>query len=402
MFMLLFILFTNHALWASESCDQLSAADRAFVESLVNAGQCNRKAIHLTFDDGPMPGSERVLEALINEDVKATFFISTINLHSRQAAVNCNGEMYDVSQSQANRNQSFIRDLVQAGQHIASHGHQHHPYDLTHMDSHISSFYLGEQQRQREIEMSRSLLEQMAGFPLRSHPPVLYRMPYAAGAVIRNNNRVSTPRERDFVIMAQEGRSYGTNFVEQLQAYAQSSPALTSLSISGFSHLGWTYSSDDWNRPASVGAFVQQQVRRLCSATQHPTVALFHDIQPHTRSGMARIIKSLKCAGMDFIDIHELMESSDSLQSQQVLTPARSRHAFTLSQLLRNGPEVTRLERQCLIADLPITTGQCLVGGRHVPHGSCLWKMAPRSVCLNGSINSEALVYQEMCGALDT
>lgn len=393
------LLLAANLAHATGSCDSLSPADWALAQRLATAG-CAPKDIHLTFDDGPMPGSEQVVQALNQEGVRATFFISTVNLSPRRAAVNCNGEAYDVSADAAVRNREFVRAVVDGGHHVASHGHQHHPYDLTHMDPHPSAFYLGEQQRQREIVLSRQLLEETAGFTLAERPPVLYRMPYAAGAVVRVDGRVSTPRARDFVAMRGEGRDYGATFAVQLEQYAQTSPALASLAADGFSHLAWNYSSDDWNRPANLTSFVHEQATRLCRSQVSPTVALFHDIQPHTRAGTGRIVKILKCLGQRFIGVEELMNAEASLREQNVLTSAEA-PALTLEQLLGDGPVTSTYNRICPAGEATVTLGQCRVAGRRVPHGSCLWNLPQRSVCLNGNVITNTTLYHEMCGGLD-
>src|SRR5690349_21018704 len=69
-----------------------------------------RSSVYLTFDDGPYPATEDVLNALRTAKVKATFFLCLKNLHN-------DGE----------RQFALIRRMIMEGHSIGNHGYDHDP-----------------------------------------------------------------------------------------------------------------------------------------------------------------------------------------------------------------------------------------------------------------------------------
>lgn len=49
--------------------------------TILKNEELNQKIVYLTFDDGPSKNTERILKILDQYDVKATFFVTGINLH---------------------------------------------------------------------------------------------------------------------------------------------------------------------------------------------------------------------------------------------------------------------------------------------------------------------------------
>jgi peptidoglycan/xylan/chitin deacetylase (PgdA/CDA1 family) len=69
-----------------------------------------KPTVYLTFDDGPYPATDEVLDVLRDEDVKATFFICAIHLERDRAL-----------------QFRILRRMLGAGHSIGNHGYDHDP-----------------------------------------------------------------------------------------------------------------------------------------------------------------------------------------------------------------------------------------------------------------------------------
>ncbi len=66
----------------SEQCDWPGTVDCSYNSVSMAAFKVNRPTkLFLTFDDGPNEGTDEVLDALNNQNVKATFFINRSRLN---------------------------------------------------------------------------------------------------------------------------------------------------------------------------------------------------------------------------------------------------------------------------------------------------------------------------------
>lgn len=104
-------------------------------------GQPGRKAIALTFDDGPSPGTSAVLDILHRHDAVATFFQCGVNVE---------------------RNQTLSRQVALAGHEIGNHSHTHPLFAFRSPDF-----------IRMEFGQAQKAIENASGFQ-----PTLVRAPY--------------------------------------------------------------------------------------------------------------------------------------------------------------------------------------------------------------------------------
>ena len=72
-----FMLIDLHCVSATEQCDWPENSLCQFDPDAVKAKVLSEKTyLYLTFDDGPNEGTNYVIDALADYDVKATFFIN--------------------------------------------------------------------------------------------------------------------------------------------------------------------------------------------------------------------------------------------------------------------------------------------------------------------------------------
>eukprot|EP00095_Tigriopus_kingsejongensis_P012687 maker-scaffold22_size673200-snap-gene-4.22 protein:Tk12687 transcript:maker-scaffold22_size673200-snap-gene-4.22-mRNA-1 annotation:"polysaccharide deacetylase" len=103
--------------WNSESnqCDWPEDVDCTYTAKSLEQYQLGEEdpvTIYLTFDDGPNEGTPAILEALRRQDVKATFFINSRNLHDPKAHV-------------AAQNANNLLAIVADGHVLADHSYDH-------------------------------------------------------------------------------------------------------------------------------------------------------------------------------------------------------------------------------------------------------------------------------------
>lgn len=106
-------------------------------------GPRDRKALALTFDDGPSESTGKVLDLLAAHGVKATFFLIGAN---------------------AERLPEAARRIAAEGHEIGNHTYSHSPLYLRHRQ------FIAD-----DIEAAQRVLEDLAGAP-----PKLFRAPYGA------------------------------------------------------------------------------------------------------------------------------------------------------------------------------------------------------------------------------
>jgi len=109
---------------------------------VVNKVETERKAVALTFDDGPNRlYTPQILEVLAKKDVKATFFVNGLNISG---------------------NEGLVRKMVKEGHMIGNHSYSHKNLTL------VTSETVRE-----ELERNEDLIEKVAGMSFK-----LFRAPY--------------------------------------------------------------------------------------------------------------------------------------------------------------------------------------------------------------------------------
>lgn len=105
--------------------------------------------IALTFDDGPSQWTSDLLDILKANDVKATFFIRTLNLYD------------DLAHHNSDKTPAIIRRIYNEGHQIAGHTWSHKNLD-----------WLSSQQRRHEMIKAEMALNDILGFfPTYMRPP---------------------------------------------------------------------------------------------------------------------------------------------------------------------------------------------------------------------------------------
>jgi peptidoglycan/xylan/chitin deacetylase (PgdA/CDA1 family) len=117
-----------------------SRSSTLFAPSVYH-GDCNRRSIALTFDDGPSPSTARVLELLARYGIPATFFV-------------CG--------TQVRRNPNILRNTVAAGHEIGNHS-----------DTHARLWMRSPGFIYDELERAQEAIREHAGVT-----PALFRAPY--------------------------------------------------------------------------------------------------------------------------------------------------------------------------------------------------------------------------------
>lgn len=106
-------------------------------------GAADRRAIALTFDDGPSESTSRLLEVLAREGVQATFFQCGANI---------------------TRLPEVARRVAEAGHEIGNHSHSHPRFYLR------SAAFM-----EAEMRRAQAVIEDVTG-----RAPVLFRVPFGA------------------------------------------------------------------------------------------------------------------------------------------------------------------------------------------------------------------------------
>ncbi len=114
----------------------------------------DRKVIYLTFDDGPSPYTEKLLDLLDQYKMKATFFM-------------LDGEMKERPE--------VVKHIVERGHAVGLHGVTHKPH----------TFYCGQEGPLNEIEQTNATLESIVGF--RS---CLVRTPFGSNPHLTQNQYI--------------------------------------------------------------------------------------------------------------------------------------------------------------------------------------------------------------------
>ncbi|MCY0878733.1 MAG: polysaccharide deacetylase family protein [Firmicutes bacterium] len=190
-----------------------------------------QKVVALTFDDGPTrTWTPQILKILKDNHVRATFFV--IGSHAIQRP-------------------DVLKEEVDAGMEIGSHGYQH--LTLRQKDSQLVK---------REIAQNEELFQSL-GVP----KPSLYRLPGGAS----------------------------------------DATALKVLGEMGYKVIGWSVDTRDWRRRFSAS----QLAERVMNQVEPGAIVIFHDgpnSSMATVDAVKAIIPQLKKAGWKFDTVSELLK----------------------------------------------------------------------------------------------
>jgi len=214
--------------------------------------QCpaEKHKLHLSFDDGVGSVTDKVLDILKKENIKATFLIL--------------GNKVDCSQYDSGESLKLCKQRVETLKRIKREGH-----DIgSHSYQHYHHTQIPSTQMHRSINKSKQILA-----PYFTTEPPVFRLPYGDGWF----NQKDKP--------------------EVMQA----------LEDAGFYHLGWEMTAYDWNKDFQHGDKILDNVMgQMCGNGKRGRdgVVLFHDgvfENEHegrlfTANNLARWIPTMRCA----------------------------------------------------------------------------------------------------------
>lgn len=259
--------------------------------------QCLKNDVHLTFDDGPsLTVTPSILKELELRNVKATFFVTSTHL--------------EATNPKYKENRSLVNQTLISGHLIASHGHEHHAYDLR-MDKTGKVLENGftQEEREAQIQKSMDLLQWSTQGKFKQQSLQLFRFPYGRGAM-------PSKQEIDKKFSMGEIDTESEKYDDRLKKYRQTSPALQTIAGQGFSHLGWNHDSQD----SSYGVkspeknilkdYIKNNLKNLCASPQQTKVALYHDIKEMNITAIPLILDIGKCLGLKFISAQDMVKDS--------------------------------------------------------------------------------------------
>ncbi|MFY7992145.1 MAG: polysaccharide deacetylase family protein [Bacteriovoracaceae bacterium] len=344
---------------------------------------CSPKEIHLTFDDGPRAATTPViLEELQRRNIKATFFVSTSNLDSPE-------------------NKKIVMDLINKGQYIASHGHDHKCYDHRYSNATKEPIETPFTQAQREEQIQKSdrlLDEATQGKFSKQKMGKFFRFPYGRGAM---------PSEIEIEVMRQKGMEIkGSSYREKLDYYRTHSPAMSSISEYGYNHMGWNFDSHDSSLGAEVSdhatveKYLKENLIQMCQSHEKILIALYHDIKKLNANAIGTLIDTAQCLGMSFVSTEEALKKRQTLINNGVVINKYELSTDRVGELLTSLEEVnTKPQLTCEKPRTDLKKG-CLsvYTDKEIPH--C---QGDDSICIDGKFFAKGtLIPHEECGyALD-
>lgn len=345
--------------------------------------KCSPKEIHLTFDDGPRAATTPIiLEEIRKRNIKATFFVSTSTLGSPE-------------------NKKIVWDLINKGQYIASHGHDHKCYDHRYSNATKKSIEtpFTEAQREEQIQKSDKLLDQVTeGKFSKQKQGKFFRFPYGRGAM---------PSELEIEVMRQKGMDIkGTSYRERLDYYRTHSPAMSSISEYGYNHMGWNFDSQDSSLGADISdsltveKYLEENLTKMCQSNEKILIALYHDIKKLNAKAIGPLIDTAQCLGMSFVSMEEALKKRQTLMNNGVVINKYELSNERVGELLTSLGEVNTKPQ--LTCEKPKTDGKkgcfSVYAGKEIPH--C---QGNDSICVDGKFFAKGtLIPHEECGfALD-
>ena len=257
--------------------------------------QCLKNDVHLTFDDGPsLTVTPAILKELELRSVKATFFVTSTHL--------------ETTNTKYKENRALVNQTLLSGHLLASHGHEHHAYDLR-MNKAGEVVESGYTQEEREIQIQKSmdLLQWSTQGKFKQQDLQLFRFPYGRGAM-------PSKQEIDKKFALGEIDTESERYEDRLKKYRQTSPALQTIAGQGFSHLGWNHDSQDSSYGVKspeknvLKEYIKNNLKNLCASPQQTKVALFHDIKEMNMTAIPLIIDIGRCLGLKYISAQDMVK----------------------------------------------------------------------------------------------
>ncbi len=236
----------------------LYAVDCQQVRQTYNCPGTEKYPIHLSFDDGPAIVTPKVLDALKQHNIKATFFIIAEHIDCQPLQQKCfSGTGTGTQQICADYKQCLDRTTIL--QRVKKEGHM----IGSHSYSHVHHSQIPPSEMIALINKSRSLLTPY----FTTYPPV-FRLPFGDGWF----NRKEVPH------------------------------VLEAVEKKGFKHIDWNMSAFDWKVSDQEGdKILATSMKQICQQ-KHGTI-LFHDGdfekkhigRTFTADNMAKWIDAMSC-----------------------------------------------------------------------------------------------------------
>lgn len=271
----------------------LTCSAKAYSPQCVPCANGQSYAVHLTFDDGPGPQSQKVLQILKDQNIKATFFLVGRQIESNPA-----------------QNLAHLNEVYKAGHRLAWHTYSHP--DL------VSSFANGisESSIQKEIFYGKALIASAVGS--------------------------EKPRENKIYMRCPEGQCWWRVKEPHLETARQK--VISAIREAGYEHLGWDIDTYDWNNGFRSGA-PGYVLRQVCN--HQGGVILMHDTIPWTVENLNSLIESLRCSGHRILDLPELISEAQKNKRRMLsLEPTVVGFKYCASMNMRDGDQV-RPDGQC-------------------------------------------------------
>lgn len=230
-----------------------------FVMSQSEAVDCNavraqyqcpaqKHRIHLSFDDGVGSVTDKVLDILKRENIKATFFVMGNK-------IDCGRYATQQSKQLCQQRVATLQRMKREGHDIGSHSYEHYRHTE-----------IPKAQMEYSIKKSKQIL-----MPYFTTEPPIFRLPNGDGWF----NQKEKPE------------------------------VMQTLKREGFVHIGWEMTAYDWNEKFQNGDKILDNVMgQMCKGRGRDGVVLFHDgvhENEHegrlfTANNLARWIPTLRCA----------------------------------------------------------------------------------------------------------
>lgn len=273
--------------------------------------QCEKKKVHLTFDDGPDPKvTPGILNVLNNHNVQATFFISTHHLKGEQ--------------------KQYITRMIEEGHLVGSHGDSHNSHDLRlfKVDEGVfrcDPYTLSANESQQEIDNSIRKLNEASNYFFSMQDHRLIRFPYGRGVK-------ASAQELQFKALGYQCEDSETYTLDKIDHYERElinyqdvqSEALKRAYQRGFSHLGWNFDSkdsDNYYQRSHISedyTYVEDQLTRICKTSEHFVVALYHDQGKEVNiEAIDKVIRFGRCLGINFLSYSQLLKESEGALVEQ-------------------------------------------------------------------------------------
>ncbi len=263
-----FIVFLLLAIVAIASVLLMTRTEAVDCNAIRAQYQCpvQKHRLHFSFDDGVGSVTDKVLDVLKRENIKATFFVMGNKIDCSKYSA---GESLNLCKQRI----ATLERIKREGHDIGSHSYEHHRH--TQLPPKIAEW---------NIKKSKSILA-----PYFTTEPPVFRLP--------NGDGWFNQKDKPFV--------------------------MDTLKREGFEHIGWEMTAYDWNEDFQNGDKILDNVMgQMCGNGKRGRdgVVLFHDgvhENEHegrlfTANNLARWIPKMRCAA----DFKPLLHFRKNLQKK--------------------------------------------------------------------------------------